>query len=74
MMIERVPDTPTPIGCLVGFLAFFPAVFSGLAFLGAYKAFGQNPPETEIGIAFCIYRIRTVGNRKHQRIGNSLST
>ncbi len=32
MMIARFPDTPTPIGCLVGFPALFPAVFSVIAF------------------------------------------
>jgi uncharacterized BrkB/YihY/UPF0761 family membrane protein len=48
-MITRVPNTPTPIGCLVGFFGLFTALFSLLAFWGAFKAFGQTPPETEVG-------------------------
>ena len=91
MIVGRLPDTPTPIGCLFGFFALFPTIFSVIAFWGAYKAFGQTPPEVEIGsklirwgilsalpalagIAFCIYRIATVGKRDHQRIGRSLSS
>lgn len=91
MTIGRFPDTPTPIGCVVGFLALFPTAFSVIAFWGAHKAFGQIPAETELGgklirwgiisalpavagIAFCIFRIATVGRRHHHRIGKSLST
>jgi len=48
-MITRVPNTPTPIGCLVGFFGLFTALFSILAFWGAFKAFGWTPPETEVG-------------------------
>ena len=91
MTFGRLPDTPTPIGCLIGFLALFPAVFSVIAFWGAHSAFGQTPPEAEIGsklirwgiisalpaiagVAYCVFRIATVGRREHHRIGKSLST
>lgn len=91
MMYVRVPNTPTPVGCLIGFFAILAATFSAFAFWGAHKAFGQAPPETEIGaklirwgivsalpavagLAYSIYRIATVGNRDHHRIGQSLST
>jgi len=49
MMYARVPNTPTPVGCLVGFFALLTAAFSTFAFWGAHKAFGQTPPETDIG-------------------------
>ncbi len=48
-MFSAFPDTPTPVGCLVGFLALFPAAVAGLAFWGAYKAFTANPPLPETG-------------------------
>ncbi len=47
--MDRIPDTPTPIGLLVGFLALFPAAFSGLAFYGAYHAFGPATDNPELG-------------------------
>lgn len=91
MTTGRLPDTPTPIGCLVGFLALFPAVFSVISFWAAHRAFGRTPPEAGLGIkliwwgiisalpavagiAFCFFRIVTVGDRKHRRISDSLST
>lgn len=49
MTIGRFPDTPTPVGCLVGFFALLAAGFSGFAFWGASKAFEHTPPETEVG-------------------------
>jgi uncharacterized BrkB/YihY/UPF0761 family membrane protein len=42
-------NTPTPIGCLIGFFAIFPSIFSGIAFWGAYKAFSKEPPVVETG-------------------------
>lgn len=45
----RIPDKPTPIGCLVGFLSLLPAGFSALAFWAAGKAFTRSPPDTEYG-------------------------
>ncbi len=48
-MYARVPNTPTPVGCLIGFFALLGAAFSAIAFWGAHKAFGQTPAETEIG-------------------------
>lgn len=91
MTVGRFPDKPTPIGCLVGFLALFPTAFSLMAFWAASKAFAKTPPETDtgktlimwgfiaavpaiLGVAFCIFRIVTIGKRDHFRIGKSLST
>lgn len=89
--MTNVPDTPTPIGCLIGFLALFPAVFSAIAFWGAHKAFIKEPPMAEagekliicgiialipalLGIAFCIFRILTIGKRDNFKVGKSLSS
>ena len=49
MIVGRLPDTSTPIGCLVGFFALFPTIFFVIVFWGAYKAFGQMPTDFEIG-------------------------
>lgn len=55
MTIGRLPDKPTPIGCLVGFLALFPTAFSLLAFWGAFKAFAKDPPAAETGKTLMIW-------------------
>jgi len=48
-MFTSVPDKPTPIGCLVGFFALFPAIYSVMAFWGAHKAFTRQPPLPDTG-------------------------
>ena len=47
-MIPPIPNRSVPIGCLAGFFGLILSAFSILAFWGAFKAFGQKPPKTEI--------------------------
>lgn len=57
MIIRRFPVTPTPIGCLVGFLALFPAAFSAIAFWGSHKAFAREPAAVETGKELILWGI-----------------
>ena len=50
----RYPDTPTPPGCLSGFLALFPAALAAVAFYGAHTAYAATPPYSDIGRGFLI--------------------
>ena len=45
----RLPDAPTPLGCVVGFLALIPGALSALLFLASSKAFAREPQLTELG-------------------------
>lgn len=45
-MSYPVPAQSTPVGCLVGFMALFPAVISGLGWYGLYQ-WSQLPPERQ---------------------------
>ena len=49
MFFIRIPDKPTPIGCLAGFFSLFFVAFAGMAFWGAHKAFSKQPPMLDTG-------------------------
>jgi hypothetical protein len=57
MSAVRHPDKPSPIGCVIGLLALLPAAFSGVAFWGAYRAFGKEPPLAETGKTLILWGI-----------------
>jgi hypothetical protein len=46
-MSYPVPSQSTPAGCLVGFLALFPAVISALGWYGLYQ-WSQLPPKSQV--------------------------
>jgi len=49
MNLYRLPDRPTPVGCLVGFLSLFPLTGSVLCFIGSWRAYSVEPPVQETG-------------------------
>lgn len=51
------PDKPTPLGCLIGFFALFPAIYSAMAFWGAYKAFTRTPPLPDTGKKLILWAV-----------------
>ena len=53
----RQPDAPTPLGCVVGFLALFPGALSALLFHASSKALSREPPLPELGASLRVWGI-----------------
>jgi len=54
------PDTPTPIGCVVGLFAIPFAIVSGLFFKAAHIAFTMTPPKPTEGWDLIFWGIMTL--------------
>jgi hypothetical protein len=56
-MTARMPDKPTPIGCVIGFFVLLASAFFAMAFWGASKAFAKEPPAAETGNTLVLWGI-----------------